>query len=359
MKIIFCNIAYLNFYDGRVAGELKPTTGGRWVKENEDAHEKWNFLNYDGKCYGYVQTNGEQMHIERYDKVTKSHEETDQMTVIWCAEHPTKGTVIIGWYENATIYRYRQSSKCTPVTGIDRDYWFKTEAENAYLMPENNRTFSVGRASVTGTGTGFGRENIWYAESNFAKGNLIPEVLEYIKENREKRINTLTETFFQPDELSILTEKEISEYAAMEEETNHKTLGYAYRNYANNLDADAAYDVARSLMELFQFRLALPWFEKVVELDPNDSSTKGNLIYLYQQCEEYEKSIALAKEMLNDVNAGDTDIIEELYSVLADNYYIKGDTDTAIDWLDKIIKESKKKDLVEFTKNIRVSWSSK
>ena len=42
----------------------------------------------------------------------------------------------------------------------------------------------------------------------------------------------------------------------------------------------------------------------------------------------------------------------------ADNYFIKGDTDTAIDWLDKIIRESKNKDLVEFTKNIRASWSS-
>ena len=31
----------MRFYDGRVAGELKPTTGGRWVAENEDAHEKW------------------------------------------------------------------------------------------------------------------------------------------------------------------------------------------------------------------------------------------------------------------------------------------------------------------------------
>lgn len=45
MRIMFCNVTYLRYYDGRVAGELKPKKGGRWVLENEDAHEKWNFLN--------------------------------------------------------------------------------------------------------------------------------------------------------------------------------------------------------------------------------------------------------------------------------------------------------------------------
>mgnify|MGYP006963644125 FL=1 len=68
MYIIFCNIAYLRYYDGRVAGEIKPKTGGRWVQENEDAHEKWNFLNMDGRCYGFVRTTGEEFHIEKFDK---------------------------------------------------------------------------------------------------------------------------------------------------------------------------------------------------------------------------------------------------------------------------------------------------
>ena len=39
MRILFCNITYLKYYDGRVAGEYKPKSGGRWVQENEDAQE--------------------------------------------------------------------------------------------------------------------------------------------------------------------------------------------------------------------------------------------------------------------------------------------------------------------------------
>mgnify|MGYP006967321710 FL=1 len=72
--IIFCNITYLRYYDGRVVGELKPKKGGRWVRENEDAHEKWNFLNMDGMCYGYVQGNSDQMHIEKLDKVYRQQD---------------------------------------------------------------------------------------------------------------------------------------------------------------------------------------------------------------------------------------------------------------------------------------------
>ena len=33
MRIIFCNVTYLRYYDGRVVGELKPKKGGRWVHE--------------------------------------------------------------------------------------------------------------------------------------------------------------------------------------------------------------------------------------------------------------------------------------------------------------------------------------
>ena len=158
MRIIFCNVTYLRYYDGRVAGELKPKKGGRWVHENEDAHEKWNFLNMDGKCYGYVQGNSEQMHIEKLDKVYSQQNEADDITVIWCASDEENRTVVIGWYEHATVYRYLQDMSITPVTGIERCYWFSTKAENAYLLPEKDRVLEIGRASKTGAGTGFGQQ---------------------------------------------------------------------------------------------------------------------------------------------------------------------------------------------------------
>ena len=109
MRIIFCNVAYLRYYDGREAGELKPKTGGRWVRENEDAHEKWNFLNMDDVCYGFVQGNGEQFHIEKLEGIDKWQDEADDVTVIWCASVSESKTVVVGWYEHAKAYRYLQT----------------------------------------------------------------------------------------------------------------------------------------------------------------------------------------------------------------------------------------------------------
>ena len=358
MRIVFCNIAYLRYYDGRIAGELVPTTGGRWVKENEDAYEKWNFLNYDGKCYGYVQLTGKQLHIERLEGVSSTEASAEEVTVVWCAEHPKKGTVVVGWYEHATAYRYLQRSICTPVTGIDREYWFCTDSENAYLLPEDDRVFTIARASIAGTGKGIGRENLWYAESEYARTELIPELLQFMEEHRGKRINMLTSEFEQPADMEMLSESELEEYYNSGDEASIKFLRYAYRGYHFYPGADVAFDIASSLKDMNQFKLSVPWYEKVIELDPEDLNTKGTLVYLYQQCDDFEKSSTLAKELLSETGEDERAIIEELYSVLADNCYFSGNTSEALDWLDKIMKESSNAELKEYTAGIMEQWQN-
>lgn len=356
MRIVFCNIAYLRYYDGRIAGELVPSTGGRWVKENEDAHEKWNFLNYDGKCYGYVQLTGEQLHIERLEGVSASEASADDVTVVWCAEHPKRGTVVVGWYEKATAYRYLQLSKCTPVTGIDRNYWFSTDAENAYLLPEDDRVFPIARASVAGMGKGIGRENLWYAESEYAKTELIPELMQFMDDHRGNRINTQTEAFKEPADMEMLSAQELEEYQNSGEEANEKLLQYAYRGYHFYPGADVAFDIASSLKDLYQFALSVPWYEKVLELDPTDASSKGTLVYLYQQCGDYEKSVALAKELLKETKEDEQDVIDELYCIIADNMNYSGNTEEAVSWLEKIMKESKNTELKNYTADMIEKW---
>lgn len=356
MKIVFCNIAYLNYYDGRIIGELKPITGGRWVKENEDAHEKWNFLNYDGTCYGYVQSSGEQLHIERYDNVASNQENVEGMTVVWCAEHPTRGTVVVGWYKNAIMHRYCQYSVYTVLTGLERCYWFETKAENAYLLPEEYRTFAIGRASKTGTGTGFGRGNIWYAESEYAKKNIIPDVVLFMEQHEKYRINTQPCDFEQGEDLKELSDEEWSKFEKLEDEVTLKKLAYAYRAYAYNPGADAAYIIGKTLMGLYQFAAAIPWYEKVLVEEPNDIESMGILMYLYQQCQQYEKSSEIGKRILDQVDESEKDFVDEIYCAYADNSFFAGDIDTAIKWLDKIIEGSENSELVNYTKETRQNW---
>ena len=356
MRVIFCNITYLKFYDGRIAGEYTPKTGGRWVSENEDAHEKWNFLNMDGYCYGYVQGNSEQMHIEKLDKVYKQQDEAEDITVVWCSSHPTRGTVVVGWYEHATVYRYLQEMITTPLTGIDRAYWFKTKAEDAYLLPEENRIMEIGRAAKTGTGTGFGQMNYWYADSTYARKNVIPKVMEFIENNRDKRVNALTDEFIEPAELLPLSREEECRAEKLGDDEDIEFLALAYRMYANAPSADNAFKVAATLKNLFQYKLSIPWFEKVIELDPDDLETAVILSYVYQQCEEYEKSIQLTKKLLETSYNSNANIRDEMYCIMADNYYYSGDVENAVFWQNKILKESKDKDLIEYTKNVKREW---
>ena len=43
MRILFCNIAWMNYYKGIIWGKDEPQNGGSYVKETLDAHEKYNF----------------------------------------------------------------------------------------------------------------------------------------------------------------------------------------------------------------------------------------------------------------------------------------------------------------------------
>lgn len=359
MRILFCNITYLKYYDGRMTGEYEPESGGRWVRKNKDAHEKWNFLNVDGYCYGYVQGNSDQMHIERLDKVYTYQEEAKDVTVVWCASHPTRGTVVVGWYEHAVVYRYVRDMVTTPITGIERCYWFKTKAENAYLLPEDERIMEIGRASKNGAGTGFGQQNYWYADSAYAKENVIPEVIRFMEEHRHSRMNILTNVFEEPDTLLPLTQEEIDRIENLNENENIEYLGYAYRMYASEQNADHAYKIAASLTNLFQYKMSIPWYEKTIELDSEDWETTEILIYVYQQCGEFEKAIALTKRLLKCPEIADPDFRDEVYCILADNYFFNGDVSEAIQWQDRILEESKNSDLIEYVKDTKREWEKR
>ena len=355
MRIIFCNIAYLRFYDGRISGELTPVTGGSWVKNNADAHEKWNFLNMDGKCYGFVEGISDNMHIERLEGVSPRDESAEGVTVIWCASSGDK-TVIVGWYENATAYRMLMPCFATPISGLERCYTFETDAENAYLLPENMRTFEIERASKTGAGRGFGRYNYWFAESAYARNEIIPKVLDYISNNRAYRINTQTSEFLDPGETSPLTPEEEEYVNTLCDDQGKEFLPYGYRIYAQKKDADSAYDVAESLSSCFQYTLSLPWYRKVIELDPEDVVTKGRLGYFYQQCGMFEESVKIGEEALKTPGLDET-IRDEIYCLLADSCLWQNKIPQAVSWLDKLLNESHDKDLIEYTKKTKEAWT--
>jgi hypothetical protein len=140
--------------------------GGRYVRQTNSGGEAWNFRLHRKKLYGYVQpARGGSIHIERLG--ASCHDETlTGVTVVWTAPHPvTGGTYVVGWYQNATVFRHYQQ-----VTGDQRGTWswhgrdasyhVVAAAADSYLLLPDARTLAVPR----GAG-GFGQSNVWYADT--------------------------------------------------------------------------------------------------------------------------------------------------------------------------------------------------
>lgn len=181
MDILFCNIAYMKYYDVDLIEE-KPKHGGQYVAETGDALEKFNFhVCEDSKCRGFVETkyrdsykNGKlpySIRIENINPLFKNSEAINGVTVVFCAHSDIhKKSVIIGWYGNATVFRNRKN--------IDgREYNLECDAQNAYLINECDRHFIVPRAS--NSDFGFGQSNVWYAKEEKAS-DFVRNVLDYI-----------------------------------------------------------------------------------------------------------------------------------------------------------------------------------
>ena len=125
MRILFCNIAWMDYYKGIVPGKDEPKNGGSYVKDTKDAHEKYNFkpelLKLKGfpegeYCLGFVETKStsagkrNQLNIEKIEGCSdlKNDTEVDDVLVVYCALYPDsfdKETYVVGWYKHATVYR--------------------------------------------------------------------------------------------------------------------------------------------------------------------------------------------------------------------------------------------------------------
>ena len=181
-KVVFCEIAWMKEYCG-VTEDDKPMNGGSYIDENGEGGEVFNFLPYNHNCYGYVRHQGNELHIERYDKVASNHSEVSGMTVVWVASDG-KSSKIVGWYENATMYREWQSFRDLYGEKKVHDYNFKAKETDCYLIPEDKREFAIPRASIVGKGRGMGQSQIWYADSGYAQEEIVPEVLSYLESIR-------------------------------------------------------------------------------------------------------------------------------------------------------------------------------
>ncbi len=197
-RVLFCNIAYMKEYRGITTDDI-PVHGGSYVSETRNANEKYNFASFDRKVYGFVETKHRdgylsgkpnELHIENIDATYKNKDEIEGVTVVFCAKPKGKQTVIVGWYENATVYRNRMVYDRGEE---DREYNIFAETKNVHLIEEKKRIFEIPRTKNKND-TGFGQSNLWYGNEEKDKA-FKQEVLNYLDEIRKGNVDSEQEYY--------------------------------------------------------------------------------------------------------------------------------------------------------------------
>lgn len=186
-KMIVCRVAYMDEYKG-ISKSDKPTNGGQHVKDTGHAEEAFNFYNIRGNCYGFVETKhtktgeNKRLTLENIDESFKGKEIGENVKAVFVALNPeTKKTVVVGWYDNANVYRNRQYHK---INKIEHQYNIVCDYEDAHLIKEGKRVFEIPNAAVAGNKYGIGQSNIWYIQKHKEARKFEDKLLEYLENVR-------------------------------------------------------------------------------------------------------------------------------------------------------------------------------
>lgn len=174
-RVLFARVGWMRWYKGVQADDPRPIGGGAY-NETELGHEAFNFLPLENRYLGYFQpqlqpqerqaANPSSIHLERIEPAFAGSK-LEHVLVIFVARNPDEGgQYIVGWYRDATVYRYEQPSSLKAREEIG--YFLETAAvdDRGMLLPLGRRTFQI-PGTVKG---GFGQANICYTHDDH--GNL-------------------------------------------------------------------------------------------------------------------------------------------------------------------------------------------
>lgn len=146
--LILFNIGWMKRYEG-VCPKDKIINGGKFVTVNGFGGEVKNFLPRRGYCYGYVQTRSGNINIEKIG-CTSNASYVDGVTVVFTATPKRGGRRVVGWYQDARVWRNTQFRKHVDEWG----FLVHASMKNCILLSEEERTLLVPNASQGEWGMG-------------------------------------------------------------------------------------------------------------------------------------------------------------------------------------------------------------
>ncbi|MCF8057571.1 MAG: hypothetical protein K9K37_13165 [Desulfocapsa sp.] len=151
-SLFFCNIGWMNRYEGLKGKPDKIVGGGKYVDENETGHEVCNFLiANDGYVYGHVETiKKDKDRAIRLEAFGGEGDHSSGIDVVWTATDPDNGgRRVVGWYRNATVFRERQTFSRKPSRQHARDnvttYRIQALGKNVTRLGLDERNLVMGK----------------------------------------------------------------------------------------------------------------------------------------------------------------------------------------------------------------------
>jgi hypothetical protein len=155
-RVFFMNVGWMTAYQGLKGDTI--TGGGEYVKEHGFGHEIFNFMPYQGQCYGYGRAANDSIALERLG-APEGSDYVDGILVVWVAD-----SHVVGWYKKARVYREWQSPPSGSnrlFRGDDCGYYVTAKRQGCKLLHPDARTLAVPRAREVDGGMG---RYVWYAE---------------------------------------------------------------------------------------------------------------------------------------------------------------------------------------------------
>jgi hypothetical protein len=159
--IIYFNIGWMKNYAGAASNDVTIGAHG-YLDDHLHGAESFNFVpTENGTVRGYRPPGDrEQTNITRMGAASADTEIGDAL-VVWLAREPGSGrTLIVGWYQNASVFRTARDGG-TELNGEPIHYTAEARTEDAILLPPIARTFEVQSSRVL-PGAGFGQKPTWF-----------------------------------------------------------------------------------------------------------------------------------------------------------------------------------------------------
>ena len=310
MRILFCNIVWMKKYQG-ITEDDKPKYCGEYVREEDAESDIFNFSEYNGRCYGYVRHTGDLV------PPTAGGEDDSKCLIIWCAFKDKNQGRVVGWYKDAALFAEEQYQPSFTNPDYELDYYFSAESKNCVLLPENKRILKVERAAKAGRGKGFGKDDVWYADSEYAKTVLIPEVLHFIEAYDGPRENfVLTDEAVRalpPDISGTAEELHAKALSFIEAEDYLTALSWCNAALAVEEQPDYLYTSAYCLYGLSAFDRAKVPLEKCLAIDPLNIRVLEILAFCSDMTGDFEKTRYYLEKMKA---AADADALTVIQSTL-------------------------------------------